>query len=145
VIAFKPLTQQAEWDWIRERAWQIQCADSGGVVAYDMDKQTIIAGAVWDSFTIDACNVHIAIDNPMAIRRGFLSEVAMWVYVKLGRKRMFGLVPGNNEKALRFDKHIGFTEVCRIPDAIEEGVDYVVLRMKKEECRWLPPEYKEAA
>jgi hypothetical protein len=37
-------------------------------------------------------------------------------------------------------------EVARIPDAYAEGIDYIILRMDKSDCRWLSdiPEEKAA-
>jgi hypothetical protein len=58
---------------------------------------------------------------------------------------MFGLVPDNNEKALKLDKHIGFHEVARVPDAICDGVGYIVMRLDKENCRWRTNYEKRAA
>lgn len=136
MIAFKALTTQAEWDWIWSRAYPLACKDSQGLVAYN-EAGDILAAAVFDSFTPDACQVHIAIDNPMVIRRGFLNEIARHLFVTCGRKRLFGLVPSDNEKAYRLDTHIGLTEVARIPNGYSEGVDYIVLCMEKADCRWL--------
>jgi RimJ/RimL family protein N-acetyltransferase len=114
-------------------------------VAYDEDG-VIQAIAVFDSFTVDACSVHFAIDNPFVIRHGFLHEIARHLFIDCGRERIFGLVPSDNEKALKLDQHIGMEPVARIPDAMKRGVDYVVMRMNKEDCRWLPKvELKEAA
>ena len=108
------------------------------------DNDIIQAIAVFDSFTVDACSVHFAIDNPFVIKHGFLNEIARHLFIQCGRKRIFGLVPSNNEKALKLDKHIGMEEVARIPDAVKEGVDYIVMRMDKESCRWIE-QNKEAA
>jgi len=145
MIKLKPLTEQAEWEWVNSRAHPIQCADSQGIVAYD--KRGIQAICVADSFTVDACSVHLAIDSPFVIRHGFFHEVARHLFIACGRKRIFGLVPSSNEKALRLDVHLGFEEVARIPDAYAEGIDYVVLRMDKETCRWLkkPEEQRQEA
>ena len=140
---FKPLDTQAEWDWVRSRAKLIFCEDSQGIVAYD--ERGIQAIAAFDSFTVDACNVHFAIDNPFVIRSGFLNEIALHLFIQCGRKRIFGLVPSTNQKALKLDSHIGMKKVAVIPDALAEGVDYVVLRMDKDECRWLPAELRRAA
>ena len=142
-MMFRPLTTEEEWIWIKDRAKLIACEDSQGIVAYD--NRGIQAIAAFDSFTLDACNVHFAIANPLVIRSGFLSEIARHLFIQCGRKRIFGLVPSTNKKALKLDKHIGMKEVARIPDALAEGIDYVVLCMKREECRWLPKELKEAA
>jgi len=46
------------------------------------------------------------------------------------------LVDSTNEKALRFDKKLGFVEEARISNAARAG-DLVILTMTKEQCRWL--------
>lgn len=142
-MKFFPLELPHEWDWMRRRTHLIACEDSKGIVVYD--NNGIAAIAVFDSFTVDGCSVHLAIDNPLAIRHGLFSEVARHAFHACGRKRVFGLVPSNNEKALKLDRHIGFKEVARIPNAVAEGVDYIVMCMEKSECRWLPEELREAA
>ncbi len=137
----KCMDQQYEWEWLRSRAWCIQCADSQGMVCYDKDGN-IMAAAAFDSFTAVSCSVHIAIDNPMALRHGFLEAISGHLFGTLRRNRIFGLVPSNNEKAIAFDTKIGFTEVSRIPNACAEGVDYIVMGMEKADCRWLPEDLR---
>ena len=143
MIRFKPLTDPSEWDWVVKRAHVIGCSDSQGIVAHD--ENTVQAICVADSFTVDACNVHFAIDNPFVIRAGFFNEVARHLFVTCGRNRIFGLVPDNNAKALKLDIHMGFREVTRVPDGYALGVDYVVLRMDKADSRWLTEEQRSAA
>ena len=142
MILFKALAESEEWDWVRARAHPIACEDSGGVVAYD--ERGIQAICVWDSFTVDACSVHFAIDNPFVIRAGFFDEVARHLFITCGRDRIFGLVPADNEKALKLDIHMGFEEVARVPEGYAKDVDYVVLRMDKETSRWLNEEQRAA-
>lgn len=144
MIHFKPLTKHDEWSWILERAHPICCEDSQGIVAYD-DNGDIQAVCVFDSFTTESCSVHFAIGNPFVIKHGFFTEVANHAFHTLGKKRMFGLVPSDNPKALKLDLHIGFHEVARIPDAIRDGVDYIVIRLDKKDCRWLSEELREVA
>ena len=136
MIMFKPLDMPREWDYLKEKAHVIACEDSQGLVATD-EMGRIHAVAAFDSFTVDACSVHFAISNPLVIRRGFLGEIARHLFIECGRSRIFGLVPSNNSRALKFDKHIGMREVARVPDAVAEGIDYIVMRMDKEECRWI--------
>jgi len=137
VIYYKPLTEAHEWQWVQARAHPICCEDSQGIVAYDVEKGIIVALAVFDSFTVDACNVHLAIDRPMVLRHGFLEECARHLFITCGRKRIFGLVPADNAKALKLNKHLGYREVARVPDAYAEGIDYVVLRMDADDNRWI--------
>jgi len=123
-----------DWRWFQTRTHVIRCEDTQGIVAYD--ERGIQAMCVADSFSVDSCNVHFAVDNPMAVRHGLFTHFADWVFDAMGKKRMFGLVPDNNEKAIKLDKHIGFKEVARVPDAICDGVGYIVMRLDRDECRW---------
>ena len=145
MIRFKPLTEKAEWDWVFKRAHPLRTIDSQGIVAYE-DATSDIAGiVVMDSWTPSGCQAHFAIDNPICIRRGLFREVAYHIHVASGRKYIFGLIPANNEHAHKFDLKMGFKEVARIPDGYGEGVDYIVVRMSREENRWLPKEMRQRA
>ena len=144
MIKFKPLTEQEEWDVFKDKTHTIRCEDTQGIVAVD-EEGNIQGMLVADSFSHDSCNVHMFVDNPLLLRHGFLHEIARHLFITCGRNHIFGLVPSNNKKALRFDKHIGFKEVARIPDGVGTGTDYVVLRMDKAECPWLYREAKEEA
>jgi len=114
------------------------------MVMYNND-HSIAAVAVFDSFSPDGCNVHWAIANPMVLRHNFLETIAHYLFVTRERKRIYGLVPSNNARALKFDKHIGMREIARIPHAMGEGVDYIVMTMLREDCPWLAKELREAA
>ena len=142
-MRFHSMAHDHEWAWFKQKTHTIRCEDSQGLVVYN-DKHEIQAMCVADSFTGASCNVHFAIDNPMVLRHGFFEEIAEHCFRRMGCKQIFGLVPSNNEKAIKLDKHIGFTELTRIPDAIADGVDTVVLRLKRDECRWRRPEMQEA-
>lgn len=133
---FKPLTEKYEWDWIFERACPLWCKDTQGIVAYD-ENGNIQAVTVMDSWTDNACQVHFAIDKPLVIKHGFLNECFRHVFITCKRKRVFGLIPSDNDRAHKLDLHIGFTEVARIPHGYSEEVDYIVVGMPKDECRWL--------
>jgi RimJ/RimL family protein N-acetyltransferase len=145
MMKFKPLTELYEWAWFQKLARPVRCEDSQGIVAYN-DAGKIVAMAVFDGFTVDSCTAHVGITNPLVIRAGFLNEVFDHLFNTCDLKRVFGLVPSNNTKALKFDLKIGFTEVARIPDGFETGVDYAVVRLDKEDCRWIEhPVQKEMA
>jgi hypothetical protein len=134
-MKFKALDLPTEWAWIQRKASVIACEDSQGIVAFD--DRGIAAICVADSFTTDACQVHFAIERPLVIKHGFLHEIARHLFITCNRKRIFGLVPSNNAKALKLDTHIGFREVARVPDGFAEGIDYVVLRMDRDTSPWL--------
>ncbi len=143
-MRFKPLESKEEWAWFQRRTRVILCEDTQGIVAVS-EQGGILGAAVFDTWTPSSVNVHMALGSPIPIRHGFFAEVAVHAFVRGGKKRMFGLVPSNNAKAIKLDQHIGFREVARVPDALDDGVDYIVMRLDKEDCRWLPEEFREAA
>lgn len=136
MIYYTPLATAAQWEWVFKRARPILSSDSCGILAV-RDTGELLAGAVMDSFTNTACNVHMAIENPIVLRHGFLEKVAEEVFLSRNRKTIFGLTPSNNAKALKFNEHIGMKYVTEIPDAYDEGVGYVVTRMDRESSPWL--------
>ena len=111
------------------------CADTRGILA--VEDGHIKAFCVFDSWTRTSVQAHIHIENPMVIRRGFLHEIARYVFKDCDRRVMIGLVPEDFDHALRFNRRIGFEEVCTIPDAYDVGIGYVVMKMTRESCRWL--------
>jgi RimJ/RimL family protein N-acetyltransferase len=137
-MRFVPLTTQEQWDWIDQRCYPIRDQYTTGIVAYD-NTGKIAAMFVCDSFSRDSCGVHLAIDNPAVIRRGFLNECLNYIFNTRGRSRVFGAVPADNTKALKFNTHIGFREVARIPDGYATGVDTVIMRMDADDNRWVTP------
>lgn len=143
-MRFVPLTKQHEWKWMEARANPIRDEFSSGIVAYD-DNDRIAACFICDGFTVDSCGVHLAIDNPCVIRRGFLNECLNYIFNTRQRKRAFGLVPADNAKAIRFNEHIGFREVARVPDGYATGIDYVVMRMDADKNRWVTPHQEQLA
>ena len=141
---FKPLDTMEEWLWFKDKTHVLRCEDSQGIMAYN-EQGIIQAAAIFDSFSPDGCSVHWAIENPMVLRHKFLQAIAYHLFVTCKRERIFGLVPSNNTKALKFDHNVGMREVARIPHAMGEGIDYIIMTMTKAECRWLPEELREAA
>jgi len=139
-----PMIYAEEWAWMEARANPIRDEFSTGICAYDQTGK-ICAAFVADSFTVDGCGVHLAIDNPMAIRRGFIHECLHFIFVTRGRKRCFGIVPSNNLKAIRFNEHIGFRIVAKLEDAYATGVDYIYMRMDADNNRWVTPEQLQQA
>jgi hypothetical protein len=130
---------EREWQWLRKRARCLYCEDSIGIALHE-DDGTIAAVVVMDSWSNSSCQVHMAIGNPMALRHGLLEAVTDFVFNERGRSVMIGLVPANNAKALKLNKHIGFTQVFSLEDGYDKGVDYVVMQMREADSRWHTPE-----
>lgn len=124
------------WKWMVDQTGIGWCANSQGFVAIDADG-TIMAGAVFDEWTKTSCCAHYAVANPMVLRHGYLQNAFTYVFEKCDRLMIIGKTASDLPKALRFNKHLGFTEVCRITDAFDTGVDLVLQQMRREDCRWI--------
>lgn len=139
-MRFASLQTEAEWKWFCDRSSVVLCEDTQAIVVYRQG--AIQAMVVFDTWTPDNVCVHMAIDNPMAVRHGLFHEVARHAYIEGGKQRLVGLVPSDNAKALKLNRNIGFAEVARVPNGVRTGVDTVVMQLEKENCRFLPAEYR---
>ena len=135
-MIYIPMTNE-HWESLPDEARPRRCEDTKGITAIGSDGKTQ-AVCVFDSWTENSCQIHIHIANPFVLKHGFAEEVFNYVFSEeSGREVVIGVTPENNRQALKFIKHIGFSEVARIPDGHERGVDYVVTTMRKEDCIWL--------
>lgn len=108
--------------------------DTRGVMALS-DTGQVYGGVVCEDWTETLCCCHIVLADPFrAMRAGLIDAVADYVFTQCGRLKMIGMVPGDNLKAQKLNKHIGFTELYRIEDGYKQGIDYVVMELKRENC-----------
>lgn len=84
--------------------------------------------------------MHIAIDDPSVITRTFVKAVMEYPFIQCDLTEVLALVDSANEKALNFDKRIGFQEVYRLEGAGAVGEDLILLRLRREECKWIRSE-----
>lgn len=96
----------------------------------------LLGGVTFQNFLGGSIALHVNSFDRHWLTRDFLWVIFHYPFVQLGCKKVMGFVPSSNQKALEFDKHIGFKEEYRISDACVDG-DLVVLSMRREECRWL--------
>lgn len=124
-------------EWITERANLIPISDVRGIAA-ESDTGEILGVCAMDTWTDGSVRLHIAIDNPVCMKNYIMiKEVFNYIFNTAGRLTAVGFVPGNNEKALRFDKKLGFKELARIKDGCRKGVDTVILELRKDDCKWI--------
>ena len=74
--------------------------------------------------------------------RALLRAVFRYAFIDCKLKLLLGLVNGNNDKALTFDKHLGFRELYRMPQMHDDDGDLVVLGMYPDDCQFLDIEDK---
>lgn len=98
-----------------------------------------IRGVVgFDAWNGASCEMHVAGEGGW-VTRELIRACFDYAFNQAGLKVVIGMVPSTNAKALRFDQHVGFSEVARIKDAAPDG-DLVILQLRREDCRYLEKE-----
>ena len=91
-----------------------------------------------NAFLGKTCQIHVAMSKGYHFTpRAMLDEVFKGIFKELGIKTLIGVVNSNNKKALRYDLHLGFKEVHRLPGMHDDGGDIVLLTMTPETCKYL--------
>lgn len=98
----------------------------------------------YNSFIGKTCQMHVVNLAGKSITREFLWAAFHYPFVKCGMETVFGVLNSNNERAVNFDKKLGFKEVHRFPGVHDDGGDIVLLQMNRSDCRWVK-ELKNAA
>lgn len=137
-LAFREFSGVHDWGWCCEQVPILRVEDTAGIMAIDEDTDTTVGACIMDNWTANSVQTHFMITSPMVLKHGFIQIMFDFVFNHHGKKYMYGLVPGNNEKALKLNAHMGFTEKCRMPEAFAENVDYVLMELTKQNCKYLP-------
>jgi RimJ/RimL family protein N-acetyltransferase len=95
----------------------------------------ILGVAGYDNWNQASCAMHICGEGNW-LTRDFLFAAFDYPFNVCSMNCVFGLVPSGNEKALKFDRHLGFSDVVELERAHEDG-SLFLLRMFREDCRWL--------
>ena len=101
-----------------------------------MEGERLIGVVGYNGFCGLTCQIHTAGDGHW-VSREFIAKTFDYPFVQLGMEHLFAPVAQTNAKALRFDRHMGFTEFGRIKDGYERGIDMIVLTMSKKDCKWI--------
>lgn len=89
---------------------------------------------LYDQWTPNSVCVHSFIPEPRYLTRGFITEMFRYPFTHVDW--ILGITPGDNTKALAFNKRIGFREKFRLIDGFDRGVDNVIQVMHYNECRY---------
>ena len=132
-MIIRNLNKGTDWDWIREYLPLAWTDNTTGIVAMD-DDYSLCAAMVCENWTPTSVECHFIMQNRKAFRHKFHHECARYVFSIGDRLKMIGIVPSDNEAALKLDRHFGFKEVVRLKDVINHGVDAVILELNREDC-----------
>lgn len=136
-MIFRALTKD-DWPWVQAKVGTAWAADTRGIVAERDGKPQAVV--VFSNWTYTGVVAHIAIDNPMAIRRGLLNELFRYAFQTCDREYIMGFTPSNNTKAVKLNKKLGFKVVHVIEDGYAPGVDFLQFELRKADCKYLEKE-----
>lgn len=107
----------------------------GAAIGLEKDGD-LVAGVLYDHFNGASIAMHVAAEGKHWLNREYLWFCFYYPFEQLKVKKVIGLVPSDNEAALKFDKHLGFVEEGRIKDA-HPGGDILILTMTRSQCKHL--------
>lgn len=106
-------------------------------IGLENENGDLIAGVVFDSYRPGgSCSMHCAGDGKVWLNKEFLFVCFDYAFRQLGCNVIVNTVDAANEASLRFTRHIGFQECCRIPGGCGNS-SLVILSLQRTECRWL--------
>ena len=111
-----------------------QCIDSSFARVVDGD---LYGGVVYNGYTEASMMIHSAAFHDRWINRDLLWITFDYPFNQLGVHRLFGQVPADNLAALKFNRNLGFRTVAIIEGVYKDDVACHVMRMDREDCRFL--------
>lgn len=99
----------------------------------------LIGAVAYNGFNGRTCSMHTA-GSGNWVSRQFIRATFEYPFVTNNLVQVFGPVPANNERALKFNRHMGFDVLTRIRGGWDEKVDLIIMGMHKSQCRWLSKE-----
>lgn len=102
----------------------------------------LVAGVVFNRDNANHVHCHMITDGSKRwANREFLVAMARLPFETLGKRRVTAIVEADNEASINFLTEYGFTLEHSMPFAGENG-DAVILRLFREDCRWLGSDEK---
>lgn len=136
-IELRTFNGPSDWGWVNLQVGIKRCEDTTGIMAVDLDTNTTVGACIMDNWTGNSVQCHLMITTPILLRHNFLECCFDFMFNTMGVNRIYGLVPANNEKAVKLNTHMGFTVKSRLEEAFEVGIDYLLMEMKRENCSFV--------
>lgn len=127
----------AMWQFLRLRGVEIPRSEDFQAIGRISPSTGKLVGVVgFNGFCGQVCWIHMAGDGNW-ISRELLRAAFHYPFVQVPVVQLFGAVAGDNFKALKLNKHLGFQVLYRVRNGWAGGIDLVVHSMSAAECKWL--------
>jgi hypothetical protein len=127
--------------WLCERIGYVPTPHMKCIASVNEDN-TVLKGVVgFDGYNGASVIVHMAGDHPQWIDKRLIYATFDYIFNTLQCNQLLAMVPSGNDRALEINKRFGLEVVVELEGAHPDG-SLFVLRMKRENCKWLVPRLK---
>lgn len=123
--------------WIAKELDMVWTPENSSTIGW-IENGEIVNGVWYEDFNGKSVTCHIVLKKPL--NRRYLAIIFDYPFIQLGVSKIIGPVKSNNQKAIDFDKKLGFKEEARLLDAFPDA-DLIFFVMNKEDCRFLGERY----
>lgn len=122
-----------EFGWLVQRTSAGLTAGARGILTEDAAGR-IRGMVVFDGWTENAAQAHIALDTPMAWR-SLSGPVFEYVFEQCGKGVFLVCIPSHNARSIALTRRLGFREAHRVRDGWAPGDDLILFEMRREDWR----------
>lgn len=94
-------------------------------------------GVIFNDYTHESIGLHVGANRGNWINRDMLWVTFDYPFRLLKVKRLFGQVPESNIWARKFNEKLGFRVVARVEGVYPNDIACLVMRMDREDCKYL--------
>jgi len=142
-VEFRPLEYVTDWPWVKEHLPLNRVEGGTGIMAYDAQSDECLGAFVTEDWTPTSVCAHLIVANNLVLRHKFLEHCFWYVFTYCDRIKMYSNIRSDNLKSIKLVYHLGATEVARLKDAYDFGVDNVLVELHRDNCYlWQPEEMR---
>lgn len=127
--------RESIWAWMNSRMGVPWSSDFRAIGV--VQGGCLRAAVGYNGFMGRMCFMHSAIDDPLVISRTFVRAIFEYPFDQCGVRYLMAAVDERNKKSLEVCYRCGFELHDIFKEGAEPGADLLLLRMTRDECRWL--------
>jgi hypothetical protein len=131
------IDHEGDGDWVMGRVGGVFNASTDHSLAVHRAGR-IKGGVVYTGYLGASIMIHMAGSEDNWATKDFLWMVFDYAFVQLGCRKLVGLVPSTNTRAISVDLRLGFRLEGRLTQMLPDpDEDLLILTITKAECKWL--------
>jgi len=134
----------SDWGWVQQQVGILRCEDTTGIMAIDPETNETVGACILDNWLENSVQGHFIMTDSRVAKNGALEFCFDYIFNNCGKKRIYGFMAGDNLKGLKFSEYLGFEVKARFDEGFKDGVDYLLLELKRENCKFIGQDEKVA-